>query len=206
MIGIASRNQSAFWANASAALAFACLSLLPAVLLDLGLATHLRPLRAVGYALGSLCALLHVSEVFVHGPEVHSFALITLSVGFALLAAVSYGISRRLGTSYSPAAAICLFLLSASFLHFRAEADAVAVAKAALMGFVLPIADMRASLVGAFQYINPIMKKLTDLIEKVERCVATEQYRKCIRLSSCAPMPPHPARPPPSRPRPAAPR
>jgi two-component system, LytTR family, sensor kinase len=124
LIGIASRDQSAFWANASAALAFACLSLLPAVLLDLGLATHLRPLRAVGYALGSLCALLHVSEVFVHGPEVHSFALITLSVGFALLAAVSYGISRRLGTSYSPAAAICLFLLSASFLHFRAEADA----------------------------------------------------------------------------------
>jgi hypothetical protein len=122
LLGIATRNQSAFWANASAAFAFACLSLLPSVLLDLGLGTHLRPLRASGYTLGAFCALLHLSEVFIQGPDIHSFALILLSVGFAILAAASYILLRNQQSRISPAASLCLFLFSISFLHFRDEA------------------------------------------------------------------------------------
>jgi len=127
LIGIATRAQSAFWANASAALAFACLSLLPSVLLDLGLGAHLKPLRSAGYALGAFCALLHISEVFIQGPDIHSFALITLSVGFALLAIASYLARQNRQPNISPAAALCMFLLSISFLHFRAEAGADAL-------------------------------------------------------------------------------
>ena len=118
LLGIATRDQSAFWANASAALAFACLSLLPAVLLDLGLGTQLRSLRLSGYILGSFCALLHISEVFIDAPAIHSFALIMLSGGFAVLAAVTFLWLRR-----QSAASLCLFLLSISFLHFRDAAD-----------------------------------------------------------------------------------
>lgn len=123
LLGIATRDRNAFWANAAAALAFACLSLLPAVLLDLGLGKHHNLLRASGYSLGTFCALLHISEVFIQGPDIHSFALIALSVGFAILAAASYTVLRN----HSPSASICLFLLSISFLHFRAAAGSHAL-------------------------------------------------------------------------------
>lgn len=122
LIGIAVRATSAFWANASAAIAFACLSLLPAVLLDLGTRGESRPLRLSGYILGTFCALLHLSEVFVEGPDIHSFALIALAGGFAILALLSY-----LRSQVSPAASVCLFLLSFTFLHFRDAAGTPAL-------------------------------------------------------------------------------
>lgn len=119
LIGIAAREQSAFWANASAAFAFACLSVLPAVLLDLGLGFSLRPVRIAGYVLGGFCALLHISEAFIDRPEIHSFSLITLSVGFAILAAASYLLRGNQRSRIPAGASLCLFLLSISFLHFR---------------------------------------------------------------------------------------
>ena len=66
LIGIAVRATSAFWANASAAIAFGCLSLLPAVLLDLGTRGESRPLRLSGYILGTFCALLlgHIDAIW----------------------------------------------------------------------------------------------------------------------------------------------
>lgn len=120
LAGLAARATSAFWANASAAVAFACLSLLPAVLLDLGLRGRLNGLRSSGYTLGGVCALLHLSEIYIEGPDIHSVALILLSTGFAGLAAMSAFFLGRNST----AASLCLFLLSISFLHFRDAAEA----------------------------------------------------------------------------------
>ncbi len=127
LIGIATLNENAFWANAAAALAFVCLSLMPAVLLDLGLGPRLKALKAAGYTLGGFCALLHASEVFVHGPDIHGFALIALSLGFALLAAISYWRLRQQNINVSAAGSLCLFLLSISILHFREEAGSHAL-------------------------------------------------------------------------------
>ncbi len=123
LLGLATREQSAFWGNASAALAFACLSLLPAVLLDLGLSGNLAVLRVSGYTVAGICALLHLSEILIEGPDIHGFALMLLSGGFAVLAALAFFYLRRRAGGISPAAALSIFLLSISFLHFRGQAD-----------------------------------------------------------------------------------
>ncbi len=116
LIGLGVRTLDSFWANAAAAAAFACLSLLPAVLLDLGLVSHIPTLRAAGYTVGAFCGLLHLSEIFIEGPDIHGFSLLLLAGSFSILTALAWWRSRN----QQPATAICLFLFTLSFLHFRA--------------------------------------------------------------------------------------
>lgn len=153
LFGLAVRTSSPFWANTSAAIAFACLSLLPAVLLDLGLLGRLPALRLAGYILGASCAVLHLIEIFLEGPDIHSAALIVLSAGFAGLAAISFVRLRKT----SAAASLCLFLLSISFLHFRDAAEAHHLAREIVLHHAgIPIAlfvvlrDYRFLLLDAF--------------------------------------------------------
>lgn len=119
LIGLGVRPLDSFWANTAAAAAFACLSLLPAVLLDLGLVGQIPALRAAGYTVGAFCALLHLSEIFVEGPDIHGFSLLLLAASFSALTAIAWWRSR--GQQPALATAICLFLFSLSFLHFRAS-------------------------------------------------------------------------------------
>lgn len=119
LIGLGVRTLDSFWANTAAAAAFACLSLLPAVLLDLGLVGQIPALRAAGYTVGAFCALLHLSEIFVEGPDIHGFSLLLLAASFSALTAIAWWRSR--GQQPALATAICLFLFSLSFLHFRAS-------------------------------------------------------------------------------------
>jgi hypothetical protein len=119
LVGLGVRALNPFWANTAAAAAFACLSLLPAVLLDLSLARHIPTLRAAGYTVGAFCGLLHLSEIFIAGPGIHGFSLLLLAASFSTLTAIAWWRSRR--QHPASATAICLLLFSLSFLHFRAS-------------------------------------------------------------------------------------
>jgi two-component system, LytTR family, sensor kinase len=115
------RERDAYLANAFAALAFGALSLLPAVLLDICLQGNNPKLRMAGYLLGATCAVLHGAEIFIDNERVHSAALLSLSIGFAILSVLSIAEHRK--RPESPAAAgYCLLALSLSFLHFLAGA------------------------------------------------------------------------------------
>jgi signal transduction histidine kinase len=116
------REQNAFVANACAALAFAALSLLPAVLLDINLQGNARGLRLAGYLLAAVCAGLHVFEIAVENAKVHAAALLTLSIGFAVLALVGLFEQRRRPRSPT-AASVCVILLALSFSHFLSSAQ-----------------------------------------------------------------------------------
>lgn len=121
LLALGFRERDAFVANAFAALAFASLSLLPSVLLDISLQGFSPKLRIAGYLLGSACALLHLAEIVIDNERVHTFALLSLSIGFALLSLLSIGEHRK--RPQSPGAAgFCLLALSLSFLHFLAGA------------------------------------------------------------------------------------
>lgn len=122
LLGIAVRHVKPTLANDFASVAFACLSFLPAVLLDLGLHAHLHWLRRTGYAVSLICSLLHLSEIVAEIPGVHGFSLALLSASFALLAFLAFFAQRRQPRA-STAASLCLFLLSISFLHFRSSGD-----------------------------------------------------------------------------------
>lgn len=116
LLGLIFRQSWPWLANGFAALAFASLSLLPAVLLDITLAGRLRPLRWSGYGVGLVCAVLHLSEIFIELQGVHGFALTALSAGFAGLVLTALLSLRR----QSPLASLlCLLALAVSFLHFR---------------------------------------------------------------------------------------
>lgn len=121
LLALGFRERDAFVANAFAALAFAALSLLPAVLLHISLQGHNARLRGAGYALGAVCAVLHLAEILVDNEQVHALALLSLSVGFAILSLLSIAEHRK--RPQSPGAAgYCLLALSLSFLHFLAGA------------------------------------------------------------------------------------
>lgn len=129
LLGLGLRESHPDWANVAAALGFACLSLLPAVLLDLGL---------VGYLLGAVCAALHLSEPILQNPAVHGFALVALAGGSALLAALGYLIPRRRADALSAA---CVFALSLSFLHLHDQSHTQALwSELALHHAAIPIA------------------------------------------------------------------
>ena len=99
-----------------AALSFSVLSLLPAVLLDISLATRHRHLAYCGYALSAVAVGMHFREIFAGGAALHQRALLLITIGFLVLAAarVSLGGGARL------AASLCLALFAMSFVHFTA--------------------------------------------------------------------------------------
>jgi len=100
----------------------AAMSLLPALLLDLLLDTRFRPLAWCGYALSVAAMLLHASERFLPGDEIHRRTLQATAAGFALLTVASIAVLRRRGLDWRrAAAAMALLLFALSFTHLHGE-------------------------------------------------------------------------------------
>lgn len=101
-------------------LAFACVSLLPALLLHIALWRRLRPVIWLGYGLGAAATLIHASELVVPAPHHHRIAVAVIAVGFGALAVVTIvGLlagSRALSSKLGGFMALFLFALSFSHL------------------------------------------------------------------------------------------
>ena len=109
-----------------ASLSFTALSLLPSVLLHLALGRGHPRLRAGGYAVGGLAAAAHLAEAFGLGIGGHDFGIRLITFGFGALAVgaavlLSRGRAARRAAGMRTVAAMALFLLAASFVHFGAE-------------------------------------------------------------------------------------
>ena len=112
--------------EAVASLSFAVLSLLPSVLLHLALGPEHAWLRLAGYGVGAVAAGAHLSEALGFGLGTHEFGLNLITYGFGALAVVAAVLLSRGGQGRRAAgmralAAMSLFLLAASFVHFDAE-------------------------------------------------------------------------------------
>jgi two-component system LytT family sensor kinase len=125
LIGLGWEDGSRFPASVVAALAFASLSLLPAVLLHLCLLGRFRILVAAGYLLSAVAVGLHLAELpaFPY-PQFHRLGLRLITYGFGLLTLASVAgvlASReRSPRSLTPRilAAMSLLLFAISFVHF----------------------------------------------------------------------------------------
>ncbi len=103
-----------------ASLSFAVLSLLPCVLLHLALGRDFPALLYLGYAVGTIAAVAHLSETFGLQIASHEFGIRLITYGFSGLAVASAVLLRR-AAAMRALAALSLFLLAASFVHFGAE-------------------------------------------------------------------------------------
>jgi hypothetical protein len=117
------RNASAV--EVLTALNFCTLSLLPAVLLQLCLQeSGMRTLVVTGYVTGVLAVGLHLMELLRPDLAVHQVALTAVTVGFAVLTAVSVYLFLRMGARTDRRrmarilGSMCLALLAISFAHF----------------------------------------------------------------------------------------
>ena len=110
----------------TASLSFAVLSVLPAVLLHLALGPEYAGLRRAGYAIATVAAAAHASEAAGLAEGSHALGIYVITYGFGGLAVaaallLSRGRSSRRAAGMRALAAMSLFLLAASFVHFGAE-------------------------------------------------------------------------------------
>ena len=104
-------------------LSFAVLSLLPCALLHLALGSEFRWLSRTGFAVGCGASLVHVSNALGHGIAPPETGIAAINYGFSALAVVAAVLlargdfGRRLA-GMRTLAAMALFLLAASFVHF----------------------------------------------------------------------------------------
>ncbi len=104
---------------------FAILSLLPAVLLHLSLDRGFAPFYSCGYALSVISIGMHLRELFGDGSQYHQQALLLITVGFAVLTAISVGAivvreggGDRRAKASRVSGAMCAALFAVSFVHF----------------------------------------------------------------------------------------
>src|SRR5207249_305704 len=100
---------------------FSMLSLLPAVLLRISLGADWPALGGGGYVLSAIAIALHLAELVTHSERYHYAALLLVTVGFGILAAVSVFLkirSRNQAAGSRLAGAMGLFLFAISFVHF----------------------------------------------------------------------------------------
>jgi len=97
--------------------AFAVLSLLPAVLLQIALQGRAAAITKAGYAVSAAAVALHISELFQDGPVPHQAALVLVAVGFGILTVMAAIVRRRSGATEWFSLA-CLLLFASSFPHF----------------------------------------------------------------------------------------
>jgi len=124
LVALASGPAAGFAANVIVAASFSALSLLPAVLLHISLASRPRPLWMCGYALSLAAVALHSSELWTQAPRFHDAALLLVIVGFGGLTVISVVLevrreNRAAGSRL--AAAMGLFLFAISFAHFGSQ-------------------------------------------------------------------------------------
>ena len=108
-----------------AATSFSVLSLLPAVLLQVSLEGRWPALVWVGYVLSAAAVIMHFWEIHFwetqgNGATLHQTALMVITVGFLILAAVAVAapaLRHRQGRIRG-LASMCLALFAMSFVHF----------------------------------------------------------------------------------------
>ncbi len=124
LVALGVGRQGGMAADVIVAASFSVLSLLPAVLLHISLASHRRPLWISGYVLSATAIALHVADLITRSPRLHFAALLVVTVGFAALTAISVALEMRQknGAAISRlAGAMVLFLFAISFAHFSSE-------------------------------------------------------------------------------------
>jgi plasmid stabilization system protein ParE len=110
--------------RAVAGFGFSVLSILPAVLLHLCLINRFRLIVRAGYGLSAFAVAAHVLELVQGMPAYHRIGLSVISIGFGVLTALTvlkvflsdHGSARALTPRIL--AAMSLFLLAISFVHF----------------------------------------------------------------------------------------
>jgi two-component system, LytTR family, sensor kinase len=125
LVALGVGRQGGTAADVIVAVSFSVLSLLPAVLLhiSLGPSRH-RPLWLSGYVLSVAAIALHVADLVTRSSRLHFAALLVVTVGFAVLTAISVAleIRQKNGAAISRlAGAMVLFLFAISFAHFGSE-------------------------------------------------------------------------------------
>jgi len=129
LVALGVGRQAGTVADVLVAASFSVLSLLPAVLLHISLVSspggsRYRPLWLSGYIVSSAAIALHVADLITGSPQLHFAALLVVTVGFAILTAISVAleIRQRNGAAMSRlAGAMVLFLFAISFAHFSSE-------------------------------------------------------------------------------------
>lgn len=124
LVALASPPTSGVLTEALIEASFSVLSLLPAVLLHISLKSEHRALWISGYVLSTIAVGLHIGDLVTRTPQFHNAALLLVTVGFGALTVISVLLeirqhNRAAGSRL--AAAMCLFLLAVSFLHFGAQ-------------------------------------------------------------------------------------
>lgn len=125
LVALGVGRQGGTAADIIVAASFSVLSLLPAVLLHISLgSSQYRPLWFSGYLLSGAAVALHVADLVTRSSRLHFAALLVVTLGFALLTAISIilEIRNKNGTAAPRlAGAMVLFLFAISFAHFGSE-------------------------------------------------------------------------------------
>ena len=111
-----------FVASMAAAVSFAGLSVLPALLLSIALKGRDRVLRVCGWCASGAAVLLHIAEPFAGTVDLHRVALLLIAAVFAALAVISI-LSSKAHTDRKRMASgvlvpMALILFAGSFVHF----------------------------------------------------------------------------------------
>ncbi len=124
LVALGVGRQGGTAADVIVAASFSVLSLLPAVLLHISLGSWHRPLWISGYVLSSAAIALHVGDLITRSSSLHFAALLVVTVGFAILTAISVGLEigqKNRAELSRLAGAMVLFLFAISFAHFGSE-------------------------------------------------------------------------------------
>jgi two-component system LytT family sensor kinase len=161
LIGMATSPEGNAVADAIVAASFSVLSLLPAVLLHISVASRRPALWIAGYAVSGLAVALHIGDLITTAPRFHYAALLLVTIGFGALTTLSVVqeavAGEKNGSGPRLAGAMVLFLLAISFVHFGSAHDTKAWSgEAALHHAGIPLAlfvllqDYRFLLLDAF--------------------------------------------------------
>ena len=101
---------------------FSMLTMLPAVLLQVGSRGRQQLITGIGYGVSIAAMCLHIAELFsTHGP-LHQLALLLVAAGFGALSVAALVTDCFLAANKPDrsqcVSLICLFLFTTSFLHF----------------------------------------------------------------------------------------
>ena len=138
LVSLGLGNEARMGKAAAESLAFAALSLLPAVLLELSVGSAFRIARRLGYGVSTLAAVLHATELVVAESGIHRTGLWMVTAGFAALTLYCFA---RTGRSRL-AGSMALFLLAVSFSHFGVHTEQAWPVEVVLHHAGIPLALM----------------------------------------------------------------
>jgi hypothetical protein len=161
LVGLATAPEGDSISDAIVAASFSVLSLLPAVLLHISLATRRPLLWITGYVVSGLAIALHIVDLVTAAPRFHYAALLLITIGFGSLTVflvVQEAVAGEKSASGARlAGAMVLFLFAISFVHFGSSRNAHAWSGEAILHHAgIPLAlfvllqDYRFLLLDAF--------------------------------------------------------